>query len=79
MTETKLEGNGEVSWCGVNGIIAGVQEMERAGHPVEQFVAQCSDTLDALAVKSSGIKFSRFKVCVRGARPPMKARVKKGT
>ena len=22
LTETKLKGNGEVSWCGVNGIIA---------------------------------------------------------
>ena len=30
LTETKLKGKGEVSWCGVNGIIAGVQEMERA-------------------------------------------------
>ena len=28
--ETKLKGNGKVSWCGVNCIIAGVQEMERA-------------------------------------------------
>ena len=27
-TETKLKGNGEVSWCGVNGIIVGIQ-MER--------------------------------------------------
>ena len=26
----KLKGNGEVSWCGVNGTIADVQEMERA-------------------------------------------------
>ena len=25
MTETKLKGDGEVSWCGVNGIVAGVQ------------------------------------------------------
>ena len=25
-----LKGNGEVSWCGVNGIIASVQEMEKA-------------------------------------------------
>ena len=25
-----MKGNGEVSWCGANGIIAGVQEMERA-------------------------------------------------
>ena len=29
LTETKLKGNEEVSWCGVNGIIAGVQEIER--------------------------------------------------
>ena len=28
LTETKLKGNGEVSWSGVNGIIVGVQEME---------------------------------------------------
>ena len=28
MTDPKLKGkNGEVSWCGVKGIIAGVQEM----------------------------------------------------
>ena len=30
LTETKLKGKGEVSWCGVSVIIAGVQEMERA-------------------------------------------------
>ena len=30
LMETKLKGNREVSWYGVNGIIAGVQEMERA-------------------------------------------------
>ena len=30
LTETKLEGEGEVSWSGVNVIFAGVQEMERA-------------------------------------------------
>ena len=30
LTETKLKGEGEVSWCKVNGIISGVQEMERA-------------------------------------------------
>ena len=29
LTETKLKGNGEVSWRGINGIIAGVQGMER--------------------------------------------------
>ena len=30
LTETKLNGNGEVSWFGVNGILADVQEMERS-------------------------------------------------
>ena len=30
LTEKKLKGKGEVSWYGVNGIIAGVQKMERA-------------------------------------------------
>ena len=30
LTKTKLKGNREVSWCGVNDIIAGVQEIERA-------------------------------------------------
>ena len=30
LMEMKLKGKGEVSWCGINGIIAGVQEMERA-------------------------------------------------
>ena len=30
LKETKLKGNGEVLWCGVNGIIAGVQEIKRA-------------------------------------------------
>ena len=30
LTETKLKGNGEVSWYRVNGIIAGIQEIEGA-------------------------------------------------
>ena len=30
LTATKLKGKGEVSSCGDSGIIAGVQEMERA-------------------------------------------------
>ena len=29
LIETKLKGKGEVSWCGVNGIIAATQEIER--------------------------------------------------
>ena len=35
LTETKLKGNGEVSWCEVNGIIAGVREMEKARERVD--------------------------------------------
>ena len=36
LMETKLKGNGEVSWCGkvVNGIIDSVREMERARESV---------------------------------------------
>ena len=30
LTETKLKGKGEVSWSGVNVILTGVHEMERA-------------------------------------------------
>ena len=30
LTETKLKGNGEVSWCGVYVIIASVKEIDRA-------------------------------------------------
>ena len=49
LTETKLKGNRKISWCGVNGFIDSVQEMERAreggGDPVTQYVTQCSDRL----------------------------------
>ena len=30
LTKTKLKGNRKVPWCGINGIIASVQEIERA-------------------------------------------------
>ena len=30
LIKMKLKGNREISWCGVNGIITGVQEMEKA-------------------------------------------------
>ena len=30
LMEMKLKGKGEVSWVGVNGIISGVEEVERA-------------------------------------------------
>ena len=34
LTEIKLRGNGKVSWCRVNGIIIGVEEMEKAREDV---------------------------------------------
>ena len=37
LAETKLKRNGDASWYGVNGIIAGIQEMERA----REGVASC--------------------------------------
>ena len=47
LTETKLEGNGEASWCGVNGIIASVQEIERIREGVVILLNNvwCSDRL----------------------------------
>ena len=44
LTETKLKGNGEVSWCRINGIIAGVKEMERGREGVA-ILLQCSGRL----------------------------------
>ena len=46
LTETKLKGNGEI-WCGVNCIIASIQEMERAREGVAIVLndVQCSDRL----------------------------------
>ena len=41
LTETKLKGNGEISWCEVNGIIAGVQEVERAREGVAILLTMC--------------------------------------
>ena len=35
LTKKKLIGNGEVSWCEVNGIITDVQEIERAREDVD--------------------------------------------
>ena len=38
LTEAKVKGNGEVPWCGVNSITAGVQEIERAREGVTNFM-----------------------------------------
>ena len=75
LTETKLRGKGEVSWSGVNGIIGGVQEMERA----REGVAILSNDVWHSAVVDFGcvssrifcikLKLSRVKVCVVGYGP----------
>ncbi|MCQ7056741.1 hypothetical protein, partial [Clostridioides difficile] len=70
LTETKLKGNGEVSWCGVNGIIAGVEEMERAREGVAILLSDVwhSAVIDYGCVSSRILwikfRFSRVKVCV---------------
>ena len=70
LTETKLKGNGEVSWCEVNGIIADVQEMERAREGVAILLNDVwhSAVVDFGFVDSRILwikfKFSRVKVCV---------------
>ena len=56
MTETKLKGNGEVSWCGVNSIIADVQKKERAREGV---VILLNDVWHSAVIDFRGIK-----VCV---------------
>ena len=69
MTEMKLKGNGEISWCGVNGIMAFVQKMERA----KEGVAILLNDVWHSAVVDFGcvsciilwikFKFSRVKIC----------------
>ena len=70
LTETKLKRKGEVSWCGVNGIIAGVQAMERAREGVAILLNDVwqSAVVDFWYISSRILcikfKFSRVKVCV---------------
>ena len=70
LTETKLKGNEELPWCGINGINAGVQEMEsaRAGVTILLNDVWYNAVID-FGIVSSRImlikfKFSRVKVCV---------------
>ena len=66
----KLNGNGELSWCGVNSIIAGVQKMERARKSVAILLSDVwhSAVIDfgCISFKILWIKFkfSRVKVYV---------------
>ena len=70
LMNTKLKGNGEVSWCGVNGIIAGVQEMERAREEMTNWLNDVWHTVvvDFGCVSSRILwikfNFSRVEVCV---------------
>ena len=70
LMKTKLKGNGELSWCGVKGIIAGVQEMETAREGVTILLNDVwhSTVVDFGCISSRifwiKFKFSRVKVCV---------------
>ena len=70
LTEMKLKGNGEVSWYGVNGIIAGVQEIERAREGVaillndEWYSAVVNFGCVSSRILWIKFKFSSVKVCV---------------
>ena len=70
LTETKLEGKGEVSWSRVSVIFAGVHEMDRAR---EGMAVLLNDVWQCAVVKFGSVssrilwmkfKFSRVKVCV---------------
>ena len=84
LMETNLKGNGEVLWCGVNGIIAGVQEMKRAREGVAVLLNDvCHIVVTVFGCVSSRIlwiKFSSqvFKFVWWWGTPPMKELVKKG-
>ena len=84
LIEIKLKGNGEVSWCGVNGIIADVQEMERAREGVEVLLNDVwHNAVRDFGCVSSRIlwikfKFSRVKVVWWRGTAPTKELVKKG-
>ena len=63
LTETKLKGNVKVSWCGVNGIIAGVQDIKgaRKGMAVlmnDVYHIGMSDFGYMLALESCGLSLS---------------------
>ena len=70
LTETKWKREGEVSWCEVNGIISGVQKIERAREGVAILL---KDVWHGAVVKSGYVSsrihwikfsFSRVKVYV---------------
>ena len=68
LTETKSNENRDVSWCGVNGIIAGVQKLERVREGVAILLNDLRHSTDFRCVISRILwikfKFSRVNVCV---------------
>ena len=77
LTEMIMKGNGEVSWCGVNGIIAGVQEMERAREGVTILL---NDVWHSAVIESSGLNssFQGLKFLWLWSMTPMKEIMKEG-
>ena len=69
LTETKLKGNVEIWWCGVNGIITIVKEMKELGKGVAILLKEVchSAVIDFRCVNSRILwikfKFSRVKIC----------------
>ena len=70
LTMTKLRGNGEVSWCGVNGIIVGIPEIKRTREGV---VVLMNDVWQSAVIYFRDVssrtlwtksKFSMAKLCV---------------
>ena len=63
LTETKLKGNGEVSWCMVNGIIAGTLETARAR---SQVLVEVMSITDLVLVKKVMLCYVQDMRPVRG-------------
>ena len=80
-----MKGNGEVAWCGVNGIIASVQEMERAREGVAILLNDgwhnAMIDFGCISSRSSELNssFQGLKFVWRWGTTPMKEIVKKGT
>ena len=60
LMETKMKGNGEVSWCGVNAIIAGVQDMERAREGVAILLNDVCGTVQWETLGVLALEFSEL-------------------
>ena len=79
LTETKVKGNGEVSWYGVNAI-AGIQKMEKAREGVTILLNDVcnSAVIDFRCVSSRFLDSQGLKFVWCWGTAPMKELVKKG-